>query len=133
MNHHACASGGNGTIISVFKESEREFVRYLGGGDADTSKGDAWIARLVGPDQSSTMGGGVVIYERLTVDWDLPFDEMITLIDGTMRIISGGAAFDLVRGDVAWFPAHTPLTYEVNERAVVSYAIYPMPSKPVGA
>lgn len=115
--------------ISVFKANEREFVRYLGQDNSEKSEGDAWIARLVGPDKSSTMGVGVVIYEKVTVDWDLPFDEVITLIEGQMRILSGGSTFDLVPGDVAWFPAHTPLTYEVLERAVVSYAIYPMPQK----
>lgn len=114
------------SVILVFKSSDRKFVRYLGD-DAAPEKGNAKIARLIGPSNSSSIGGGVVIYERITVDWDLPFDEMITVIEGTMHIHSGGTSYDLSSGDVAWFAAHTPLTYEVPERVVVSYAIYPMP------
>jgi ethanolamine utilization protein EutQ len=111
--------------ISVFKSGERQFVRYLGN---DESDGGAWIARLVGADISNTMGAGIVAYEKITVDWNLAFDEVITLIEGELHIHSGGSTFTLRPGDVAWFPAHTPLTYEVRDRAVVSYSVYPMPS-----
>jgi ethanolamine utilization protein EutQ (cupin superfamily) len=113
-------------MISVFKSSDRNYVRYLGD-DAAPEKGSARIARLIVSSNSSSLGGGVVIYERVTVDWDLPFDEMITVIEGAMHIHSGAASYDLGPGDVAWFPAHTPLTYEVPDRVVVSYAIHPLP------
>jgi ethanolamine utilization protein EutQ len=113
------------SAISVFKANNRNYVHYLGD-VAKPEKGTAKIARLVGPPNSSSIGGGVVVYERVTVDWDLPFDEMITVIEGAMRIHSSGASYDLGPGDVAWFPAHTPLTYQVPERVVVSYAIYPL-------
>jgi ethanolamine utilization protein EutQ (cupin superfamily) len=113
-------------MISVFKSSDRTFVRYLGD-DAAPEKGSAKIARLITSSNSSSIGGGVVIYERVTVDWNLPFDEMITVIEGAMHIHSDGASYDLGPGDVAWFPAGTPLTYEVQNRVVVSYAIHPLP------
>jgi ethanolamine utilization protein EutQ len=113
-------------MISVFKSTDRNFVRYLGD-DAAPENGNARIARLITSSSSSSIGGGVVVYERITVDWDLPFDEMITVIEGAMRIHSGGASYGLGPGDVAWFPARTPLTYEVPERVVVSYAIHPLP------
>ena len=115
--------------ISVFKSNNRKFVRYLGGDPPNSSKGDAWIARLVGAELSDTMGAGVVVYEKVTVDWNLTFDEVITLLEGEMQIHSAGATYDLLPGDMAWFPAHTPLSYEVRNRAVVSYAIYPLPPK----
>ena len=115
--------------ISVFKSGDRKFVRYLGKDGQNNPNGDAWIARLVGADLSDTMGAGVVVYEKVTVDWNLAFDEVITLIEGKLRIYSGGSTFDLVPGDMAWFPARTPLTYEVSDRAVVSYAVYPMPQQ----
>jgi ethanolamine utilization protein EutQ len=112
--------------ISVFTARHRNFEPYLGD-EAAPDLGIARIARLVGPSNSSSMGGGIVIYERMTVDWDLPFDEMITILEGEMVIHSGGESYALAFGDVAWFPARTPLTYEVPKRVVVSYAIWPMP------
>ena len=111
--------------IAVFPASNRLFVRYLGEETAP-EKGEAHIARLVGSDVSSSMGGGVVVYERLTVDWDLPFDEMIVVLEGSLRITSQGKTYDCGKGDVAWFPAHTPLSYEVASRAVVFYALHPI-------
>ena len=113
-------------MISVFKSTDRNFERYLGD-DAAPEKGNARIARLITSSNSSSVGGGVVVYERVTVDWNLPFDEMITVLEGAMKIHSGGVSYDLGPGDVAWFPARTPLTYQVADRVVVSYAIHPLP------
>ena len=118
--------GGEMNSISVFKSAGRQFETYLGD-PALPEKGGARIARLIGRANSTSLGGGVVVYEKVTVDWDLAFDEMITVIEGEMRIHSGGATIALARGDVAWFPAHTPVTYEVSDRVVVSYAIWPLP------
>ena len=111
--------------IAIFPAGNRQFVRYLGEETA-REKGEAHIARLVGSDVSSSMGGGVVVYERLTVDWDLPFDEMIVVLEGSLRITSQGKTYDCGKGDAAWFPAHTPLSYEVASRAVVFYALHPI-------
>jgi ethanolamine utilization protein EutQ (cupin superfamily) len=113
--------------ISVFKTTDRQFVRYLGD-EKNPIQGDARIARLVGKFNSSSMGAGVVEYGRLTVKWELPFDELITVIEGSMRIYSGDKVHALGVGDLAWFPAMTPLTYEVAEKVVVSYVIYPIPA-----
>lgn len=57
----------------------------------------------------------------------MSFDEMITVLEGEMIVHSSGKSYPLAFGDVAWFPAHTPLTYEVPERVVVSYATWPLP------
>lgn len=113
--------------ISVFHAADRQSETYLGD-PAHPEKGGARIARLIGQTNSTSMAGGVVIYERLTVSWDLDFDEMITIVDGSMTIRSGGAAYIMKHGDVAWFPAHTDLTYDVADRVVVSYAVFPMPA-----
>lgn len=113
--------------ISVFKRKDMQFERYLGQADAP-EKGEAFIARLVGRHNSTSLGGGIVEYRSLKVDWTLEFDEMITVIEGRMKIHSGGVSYDLEVGDAAWFPARTPLTYEVPERVLVSYAIHPIPA-----
>ena len=52
---------------------------------------------------------------------------MITVIEGAMKIHSGGVAYAVGAGDVAWFPTRMPLIYEVADRVVVSYAIWPIP------
>lgn len=57
-----------------------------------------------------------MIYEKLTVAWDLPFDKMITVLEGDLRIHSDGLIHDLQADDIGLVPAHTPLTYEVAGR-----------------
>jgi hypothetical protein len=73
-------------MISVFKSTDRNFVRYLGD-DGAPEKGSAKIARLIKSPISSSIGGGVEVYERVTVDGDLPFDEMITVIEGVSNML----------------------------------------------
>ena len=91
--------------------------------------GKAQIARLVDRTISGSMGVGVAVYGAITVEWKLPFDEVITVIEGSMQVRSEGLTHLLEPGDVAWFPAETPLTYIVEHRVVVSYAIYPIPQR----
>src|SRR5262249_32708586 len=107
--------------IAVFPAQSRQFAPYT---SEALRPGGARIARLVGADISKSMGAGVVVYEKLTVDWDLPFDELIIVLEGAMRIHSQGRTYDCGPGDVAWFPAHTPLTYEVAQRVTVFYALH---------
>jgi ethanolamine utilization protein EutQ len=107
-------------MMNVFKGEKISFVRYLGHHSAP-ERGDARIARLVRPSNGGSLDAGLVIYKRITVDWNLQFDEFITVVEGSMRIHSSGLSYDLVPGDVAWIPAHTPFTYEVHLQVIVSY------------
>jgi ethanolamine utilization protein EutQ (cupin superfamily) len=62
------------------------------------------------------MGAGVVTYEQISMDRNLPFDDLITITEGSVRIHSDGKTFELSAGDLAWFPAQAALTYEVAEK-----------------
>jgi ethanolamine utilization protein EutQ len=112
--------------VSVFRARDRAFVPYADAVER-AGHGSAQIAHLVNKSTSRSMGVGVAVYEAMTVEWTLPFDETITVIEGSMHVRSDGLTHFLEAGDVAWFPAETPLTYIVEKRVVVSYAIYPMP------
>lgn len=114
-------------MVVVFPANARQFERYLGD-ESSPERGIARIARLVGSELSNSMGAGIVTYEKVTVDWDLPFDEVIVVLEGAMRVHSSGETYDCVPGDVAWFPAHRPLCYEVPDRVVVFYVTYPVAS-----
>ncbi|WP_439814736.1 cupin domain-containing protein [Zavarzinia sp. CC-PAN008] len=113
------------TGIRCFKASERHFEPYIGD-PADPLRGEARIARLVGPEISRSMGGGIVIYGRQTASWALPFDEFVVILKGAMRVVSGGVTYQGEVGDVLWFPAHTPLTYEIDDEVTVFYAKHPV-------
>ncbi|RJF87134.1 DUF861 domain-containing protein [Oleomonas cavernae] len=111
--------------IKCFKAADRTFETYMGSPDRP-EKDYARIAKLVGPEISQSMGGGVVTYRKLTAPWSLPFDELVVVLDGAFTVTSAGKAYDCVAGDVLWFPAHTPLTYEVADFVTVFYAKHPV-------
>jgi ethanolamine utilization protein EutQ (cupin superfamily) len=68
--------------------------------------GLARIARLVGANLSSSLGAGVVVYERMTIDWKLGFDEVVVVLEGAMLVRSGDKVYECRPGDIAWFPAN---------------------------
>jgi len=113
--------------IAVFPATRRSFNHYLGDESAP-DRGMARIACLVGADLSNSIGAGVVIYEHLTIDWNLAFDEVIVVLEGAMSVSSGGMTYHFEAGDVAWFPAHAAVSYDVADRVVVFYATYPIAS-----
>ena len=113
--------------VTVFPAAERRFEHYLGDPSSPES-GTARIARLVEAGLSNSIGAGIVVYERVTIDWKLAFDEAVIILEGSMSVRSGGKTYECRSGDVAWFPANQSLSYEVRERVVVFYATYPVAS-----
>lgn len=111
--------------IHSFKAEGRQFSTYMGDA-ANPRAGFAEIAKLIGPAISSTMGAGVVTYRRLTAPWALPFDEVVVILAGAMRVISDGTVHQAGPGDVLFFPKETPLTYEVDDEVTLFYVKYPV-------
>ena len=90
--------------------------------------GSATIARLIGPDQSRTMGGGIATFDGCSVEWTVLYDEVIVVLEGTFRLRlgpDGERTIEASPGDVIWLPENTPLKYEGNG-AKVFYALYPV-------
>lgn len=104
-----------------FKSSEIAFVPFGG------PPGDARIARLVGPERTPHMGGGIAIFDGCSIEWTVLYDEFICVLEGKFRL-KVGAGFERTieagPGDVIWIPENTPLRYE-GEKAKVFYTLYP--------
>ncbi|PWR21882.1 AraC family ligand binding domain-containing protein [Zavarzinia compransoris] len=103
--------------VRCFPAGSRAFAPYID---------NAEIAKLIGPEVSSTMGAGVVTYRRLSAPWSLPFDEVVIVLAGAMRVVSDGAVHEAGPGDVLFFPKETPLTYEVDDEVTLFYVKYPV-------
>jgi len=90
--------------------------------------GKASIARLVGPELSSTMGAGIAVFDGCSIEWTVLYDEVIVVLEGTFRLKLGkdfAETLEASPGDVIWLPEHTPLRYE-GDAARVFYALYPV-------
>lgn len=105
---------------TVFKKSNFYYEEMSGLPVHNTT-----IARLVTPEFSETLGGGIVIFEKCSYEWTVTYDEILYVLDGQLRVIVAGENFDCDTGDAIWLPRDSPLIYETEGKAVCFYAIYP--------
>ena len=105
---------------TVFKKSDFHYEEMSGLPVQNTR-----IARLVTPELSETLGGGIVIFEKCSYEWTSTYDEMLYILEGQLRVIVAGENFDCDTGDVIWLPRDSALKFETEGKAVCCYAIYP--------
>src|SRR5258707_10449138 len=98
-------------MAKFYPLAERRFEPYRGFDNA-YADGDATIARLVGPDASATLGGGIVSYRRVRTTWHLPFDEIVCVLAGAMTVRAHGETWHAVTGDVLFFAEAEPVEYD---------------------
>jgi ethanolamine utilization protein EutQ len=112
-------------MAGFFPSSGRRFEPYRGFANAYPD-GDATIARLVGPETSGTLGGGIVTYRRVRTTWHLPFDEIVCVLAGEMTVCANGHTWRARAGDVLFFAKAEPVEYDVDREVTVFYAKYPV-------
>lgn len=103
----------------LFKRADMDFVHYGG------PPGNATIARIIGPDLSTTMGAGIATFDDCSLEWTVLYDELIVGIEGLFRLRVGDKVFEAGPGDVIWIPEGTALKYE-GKGATVFYALHPV-------
>jgi ethanolamine utilization protein EutQ len=104
---------------TVFRKDTTEFGAYGEG------PGEASIARLVGPQESETMGAYLARFNGRCVPWTVRYDEVITCIEGEFRLRVGPTLHALNPGDVIWIPKDTELAYDGAD-SLVFIAIAPV-------
>lgn len=106
----------------LFKKSAMKFDAYGG------PPGKATIARLVTPEMSRHMGGGIATFDGCSIEWTVLYDEIIVVLEGKFRLRLGKDFAEVMEaepGDVIWLPENTPLKYE-GDKAKVFYCLYPI-------
>lgn len=86
--------------------------------------GHGEVARAVSGDLSSTMAAGVAHFDACSISWTVLYDEVVYVIGGVFRLVSGGETIEGRTGDIIWIPKGTELKYE-GEQASIFYAVYP--------
>ncbi len=102
-----------------YRKSDLNFAAYGG------PPGKATIARLVGPDISTSMGAGIATFDGCSIEWTVLYDELIVVLEGTFRLVAGDKTYSCTPGDVLWIPENTPIKYE-GDKAMVFYALHPV-------
>lgn len=86
--------------------------------------GSASVGRAISTDLSSTMAAGVAEFDQCSIAWQVHYDEIVHVLDGTFRLVVDGETHTANKGDTMWIPKDTKLSYE-GEKAKIFYAVYP--------
>ncbi|MGB0506955.1 MAG: ethanolamine utilization protein EutQ [Pikeienuella sp.] len=100
------------------KHSDAEFQPRFAYGD------QAQAAMLCGTDDGSKLGAGLVRMENACIPWQVKYDEIILVLEGTFSVRIGDDLLTAHALDTMWLPAGTDLIYEA-EKALLFFAIHP--------
>lgn len=84
----------------------------------------AQLAEICGEEDGTPLGVGYARLSKAAIHWTVKYDEVITVIEGSMRVRLDDSVLELGERDSAWLPAGTKLVYEADE-ALILYAIHP--------
>lgn len=92
----------------------------------DTGNPDAtaYFQELVSKDESH-ISAGFLIIENSKFDWELTYEEIDYVIEGTLTITIDGKTYTAHAGDVLFVPSNSKVVWGSPDRARVFYATYP--------
>jgi len=106
----------------VVRRSELAFAP-LGVGGA----GLAEVAQAVGSERSTTLGCGFARFERCRFPWELDYDEVVHVLEGSMRVaLVGGGELAAGPGDVVFLPRGSRVEYRFDGARTLFFATYPV-------
>lgn len=84
----------------------------------------ARAVQVCGPDDLSELGAGFGRLTNARFPWTIKYDEIIFVLEGTLRVHTDGKVLEAGRFDTIWLPKGTALEYEAED-ALIAYAIHP--------
>jgi len=102
----------------VARFDDLEFVPRAEGGDM------AQLAQVSGTVDGTPLGAGFGRLTNARIEWTVKYDEVLIVLEGTLKVHTGGQVLEAGPRDSIWLPAGTALVYEAEE-ALIAYAIHP--------
>lgn len=92
----------------------------------DTGNPDnkVYFQELVSKDESK-MSAGFLIIENSKFDWELTYEEIDYVIEGTLTVEINGKTYTAHAGDVLFVPSGTKVVWGSPDKARVFYTTYP--------
>jgi ethanolamine utilization protein EutQ len=84
----------------------------------------AELAGTCGEADGTVLGTGFVRLKKAKIPWTISYDEVLTVIEGSLKIHANGVVHELGPRDSIWLPDGSELVYETEE-ALITYAIHP--------
>ena len=105
--------------LRVARFTELEFIpRFEYGHMAE-------LAEISSAADGTLMGTGICRFNNASIPWTITYDEVLTVIEGSLKLHANDEVHELGPLDSIWLPAGTELIYE-SENALVTYAAYPI-------
>jgi ethanolamine utilization protein EutQ len=92
----------------------------------DTQNPDAKVfyQELINKEESS-ISAGFLIIDHSKFDWELTYEEIDYVIEGTVTVNIDGKTLTAYPGDVLYIPSGSKVTWESKDKAKLFYATYP--------
>ena len=84
----------------------------------------AQLAEVCGERDGTELGTGWCRLTAARIPWTIHYDEVLTVIEGNLRLHANGETYELGERDSIWLPAATALIYEA-ESALLFYSVHP--------
>lgn len=92
----------------------------------DTGNPDnkVFYQELISKDDSK-MSAGFLTIEKSSFEWELCYEELDYVIEGTLTVIINGKTFTAYPGDVLFVPSGSKVIWSSPDKARIFYATYP--------
>lgn len=92
----------------------------------DTGNPDAkvYFQELVSKDESQ-MSAGFLTIEKSSFEWNLTYEEIDYVIEGTLEVTINGKTYTAKAGDVLYVPSNSKVIWGSPDKARVFYTTYP--------
>ena len=107
--------------VTVMSFNDVQFVPRFAYGDRCA------IGETAGRDMGGELGTGFARMKDAWIPWTITYDEVLTVIEGSLRLHANGEVHELGPLDSIWLPKGTALVYETPS-ALLHYAIHPVAS-----
>ena len=84
----------------------------------------AQVAALVGAEDGSKLGVGLVRMTQAEIPWTIKYDEFVLVLEGTFTVTTESGDLTARAMEAIWLPAGTSLTYR-GDKVLLLYAIHP--------
>ena len=92
--------------------------------DTGNPNARAYFQELVNKEESK-MSAGFLVIENSKFDWELTYEEIDYVIEGTLTVEINGKTYTAYPGDVLFVPSGSKVVWGSPDKARLFYATYP--------
>ncbi len=75
--------------------------------------------------REANLAAGFMTFDNAELPWNLTYDEVDYVVEGTFTVATGGTVYTCVAGDVLYIPKNTRVVFGSPRQAKVFYVTYP--------